>query len=94
MEIELRFLKGKWEFGKFKLQYRKVSPVDNTSGEIRVEDWTDVPIVNESPEWCEHWKRDIKGNWLHDTDTKDKFKYLYEPPNYLFCQWCGKPRPK
>lgn len=52
--IELRFLKGNWEFGKFKLQYRFVEPVVVNSpykagGIITSTDWMDVPIAEEKP---------------------------------------------
>ena len=44
--MELRFLKGNWEFGKYKLQYRCEYDTEDVKSE-----WKDVPTV-EQPKVC------------------------------------------
>ena len=51
--MELRFLKGNWEFGKFKLQYREDHPSPYISGDHLPGPWLDVPTVSEpKKEFC------------------------------------------
>lgn len=50
--MELRFLKGNWEFGKYKLQYR--TNMTPSAGSPFTE-WRDVPTVEEptvNQGWC------------------------------------------
>ena len=45
--IELRWLKGNWEFGKFKLQYRQC--LENSAFIFPDTDWVDVPMAKDKP---------------------------------------------
>ncbi len=47
--MELRWLKGNWKFGKFKLQYREYLHFNKGEERDRFGDWTDVPIANDKP---------------------------------------------
>jgi hypothetical protein len=47
--MELRWLKGKWPFGKFKLQYR-IHEKESVMHDAFTSDWIDVPIADLSPE--------------------------------------------
>lgn len=51
--MELRWLKGNWEHGKFKLQYRKQHPMYDTIkdnvNDVMFTPWLDVPIAESKP---------------------------------------------
>lgn len=47
--IELRWLKGDWEFGKFKLQYRQ-PPIAGINNWGSGTPWADVPVIEYKPE--------------------------------------------
>lgn len=53
--MELRFLEGNWEHGRFKLQMKSDGFFGNHEGKP-IEGWVDVPCVKEEKkkEWCEH----------------------------------------
>jgi hypothetical protein len=91
--MELRFLEGNFEHGKFKLQYREPTiPPPNVCGTgIFYGSWKDVPCEKEELKWCEHWKQ-----------FKDDYNRMIwkprQPPswdNYTpdYCPWCGTRRP-
>lgn len=79
--MELRFLEGNFEHGKFKLQMR----------EYGMNDWKDVPCVQEKPKfWCEHmtyatacsmWNCSGEGWGMGVADDVN------------FCPICGKEKP-
>ena len=107
--MELRFLKGSWGFGKFKLQFRE-GP-QHPQGVH----WIDVPTedhivdvnkmvkpkespVEEKKEWCEH----LILNVSYTGGIGVPGGYAEAAPiklhalekKWLFCPVCGTPRPK
>ena len=91
--MELRFLEGNFEHGKFKLQYRKPEmPPPNMCGSgIFYGEWTDVPCVKEEPKkWCEHFYLDVynKIPWWRCKDSNEAAL-----ASYNFCPVCGTPKP-
>ena len=80
--MELRFLEGEWDHGKFKLQQRTTT------------DWKDVPCVKKSTEkpWCEHIRdyenpKGVFHGYFDKASGADARKWLC-------CPTCGIRRPK
>lgn len=96
----MRFLRGNWKFGKFKLQYRNYMLPTVASP---VTDWTDVPIQKEVRE-CKHpgtcaefeERREPKvekkpdGEWCEHMDAK------FTSRDWDICpvKGCHAPRPE
>jgi hypothetical protein len=92
--MELRFVKGDFEHGKFKLQQRQeVQPY------MQAVEWQDVPCVELNPEkeWCEHLvKNDKRLFWVFDfTGGKEEHcnKWNADLYRFQFCPICGKEKP-
>ena len=88
--MELRFVKGNFEHGKFKLQYRKIT------GYGADHLWVDVPCVKQEREsfWCPHITFDLNYE-------KNKRKWyvgggwgLWATDETMFCPICGAEKPK
>lgn len=47
--LQLRWLKGKWGFGKFKLQYREIGDETKISSLPFKYDWKDIPVFDNNP---------------------------------------------
>lgn len=86
--MELRFLEGNFEHGKFKLQMR----------EYGMNDWKDVPCEKDEKKWCEHitWRHlnggSLEAYWILEPQSgKDKERYLCDA--IKFCPYCGTVKP-
>jgi hypothetical protein len=86
--MELRFVEGNFEHGRFKLQYR-YDIRDSGSTE-----WRDVPCVKEETKrvhWCEHMTHE-SGYWLlkkpHHVCVSMGIDHSVK-----FCPLCGAKRP-
>ena len=77
--MEIRWLEGKWEFGKYKLQYREGCTHDC--------EFMDVPVEKELPEWCEHITMGNAGYWTFRDWRLNLVQQI------MFCPLCGKERP-
>jgi hypothetical protein len=63
--MELRFVEGNFEHGKFKLQYREPHPSAYIKGGTMDGPWLDVPCV-ELKKWCEHMRENLTpGDWKY-----------------------------
>ena len=92
--MELRFVEGNFEHGKFKLQYR-----EGQDGTASMQTWKDVPCVKEEPKkWCEHI------NFRHRTGGSFEAHWILEPLGAKhqelclcdaakFCPICGAKKP-
>ena len=87
--MELRFVEGNFEHGKFKLQMGKEVEPD------RIE-WVDVPCVKEEAKvehWCEHVQKAL------DYDKNKRRWYvgggwgLWATDETMFCPICGAKKP-
>jgi hypothetical protein len=78
--MELRFLEGNFEHGKFKLQYREFDMHN------QITDWKDVPCVKANPKWCEH---------IHFDNFEWHFRdwSLNLTEQMIFCPICGAVKP-
>jgi hypothetical protein len=85
--MELRFVEGNFEHGKFKLQYRH----DWDGGEEK--GWIDVPCVKEEKEqWCEHVVLDRGRYFL--CEEKEPFGDNKKCADYwIMCPICGAVKP-
>lgn len=88
--MELRFLEGNWEHGKFKLQYKE--------GVTHDAPWIDVPSVKEEQGWCEHIKLSGNNNqavWMfypiNNFAENDPVQRV--SPDWELCPVCGTRRP-
>ena len=88
--MELRFLEGNFEHGRFKLQYREKHPSAYIKGDTMDGPWLDVPSVKSPKDvWCEHIvKGDFGKDWEHSFGHNRKV-----PSCWKMCPICGKERP-
>ena len=94
--MELRFLKGKWEFGKFKLQSR--SWVQFAQGCGAWDEWRDVPVLGlegEQEKKCEHSWGFYPGVKVCGKCRREEFETADEtvkfnlPKNWSYCAMCN-----
>ena len=90
--MQLRFLKGNWKFGNFKLQYRNDIPL--AQGGTAQTDWTDVPISEEeNPSTCGSAFMPKHAVVEEETECKHEWVTCYED-SVPFCRHCTIRQPK
>lgn len=71
--MELRFLKGNWEFGKYKLQYMPFH------GEDGKKVWADVPMAEDKPK--EKSLEEKFTDYMNTFSTHIKVKHYHDKEN-------------
>lgn len=94
--MELRFLEGNFDHGKFKLQFKnELSDLQVGSPGKKCEVWLDVPCVQEEtkPEWCKHLSySSLLNSWTFESSKKNQ-SLNADFHCFIFCPICGAKKP-